>query len=337
MRLHAAVLALAAGAAVSVGGSSFSTPAFVSRPTAAAAAASVLSASAPALAADDDDDAAASTTSATSTTSGATTGVESIAERASRLAREREVSELETERRRSEIKARMDSDTRSIYDFALPVSGEPIPVAELVGQKWTSVSDGDEEYGGVGARREGSVKAILVVNIKQDDPIARKNIPELMALVSRFGRNGELAVVCCPTDQGYYEPDTSALIRLKLKSEYGYGINPATIITDKVQLLGTGSHPLWRWIQGKARTPAGLGRVEGNFEKFLVDARTGLPVRRYPRKYSPYEMREDVEAVVKGRALPPVTPEWKEGWRQATKDAEADTYRFQKGLNVFDQ
>ena len=29
------------------------------------------------------------------------------------------------------------------------------------------------------------VKAILVVNIKQDDPLARKNIPELIALVTK--------------------------------------------------------------------------------------------------------------------------------------------------------
>jgi len=75
-------------------------------------------------------------------------------------------------------------------------------------------------------------------------------------------------VVCCPTDQGYFEADTSALIRLKLASEYGYGINPASVITDKVNLLGTGAHPFWRWLEGTSRTPAGLGRVQVRF--FLV-------------------------------------------------------------------
>jgi hypothetical protein len=68
--------------------------------------------------------------------------------------------------------------------------------------------------------------------------------------------------VACPTDQGYYEPDTSALIRLKLASEYGYGINPATVLTDKVNLLGTGAHPFWRWLEGNCRTPAGLGKIQ---------------------------------------------------------------------------
>ena len=45
----------------------------------------------------------------------------------------------------------------------------------------------------------------------------------------------EFAVICTPSDQGYYEPDTSELIRLKLASEYGYGLNPATFLTDKVR------------------------------------------------------------------------------------------------------
>lgn len=78
----------------------------------------------------------------------------------------------------------------------------------------------------------------------------------------RFGRNGDFAVVCSPTDQGYYEPDTSALIRLKLASEYGYGINPATVVTDKVNLLGTGAHPFWRYVEGSCRAPSGLGRIQ---------------------------------------------------------------------------
>lgn len=79
---------------------------------------------------------------------------------------------------------------------------------------------------------------------------------------SRYGRRGEFVVVCSPTDQGYFEPDTSALIRLKLASEYGYGINTASVTTDKVNLLGSGAHPFWRWLEGTCRTPAGIGRIQ---------------------------------------------------------------------------
>ena len=217
---------------------------------------------------------------------------------------------------------------KSVYDFSLPVSGDDVPFTQLIQQQYS-----DEE------KTDPKVKAILVVNIKQDDPVARKTIPELISLATKYGRdaNGALAVVCSPTDQGYYEPDTSALIRLKLASEYGYGINPATIITDKVNMLGTGAHPFWRWIQSTCRTPAGLGRIEGNFEKFLVDGRTGLPLRRYPRKYSTLNIKDDIEAVIAGKPLPPARANFLETWREAAADAERDTYRFEKGLNVFDQ
>ena len=77
--------------------------------------------------------------------------------------------------------------------------------------------------------------------------------------------------------------------------------------------------------------------TQANFEKFLVDGRTGKPLRRYPRKYQPYDIADDIAAVIKGRTLPPAQNNFKEEWRNAAKESEADTYRFQKGLNYFDQ
>jgi glutathione peroxidase-family protein len=215
---------------------------------------------------------------------------------------------------------------KTAYDFSLPVQGRDIPFQELIQQQF-SPADG------------AKIKAVIVVNMKQDDPMARKTIPELIALAAKYGRgnNPSLAIILSPTDQGYYEPDTSQLIRLKLASEYGYAINPTTILTDKVNLLGTGAHPFWRWLQSNCRTPAGIGRIEGNFEKFLLDARTGQPLRRYPRKYASMSMEDDVAAVIAGRQLPPARANWQEEWREAAADAKANTYRFEKGLNYFDQ
>jgi len=182
----------------------------------------------------------------------------------------KDVASLEDASRQSELARQLKEDMRSIYDFDLPVNGKSRAVGDLIGE----------------------AKAILVVNIKQDDPLARKNIPELIALVDRFGKNGEFAVIISPTDQGYYEPgedcvlfqtlllvcltrlnrqlllDTSALIRLKLASEYGYGTNPAAILTDKVNLLGSGALPFWRWLEGSCRTPAGLGKIQVVFFVF---------------------------------------------------------------------
>jgi len=86
------------------------------------------------------------------------------------------------------------ADTRSMYDFALPMQGFDTPMTDLLGRS---------DKGGDGAKKQPTV--VLFVNIKQDDVVARKNIPELIALASKFGREGDFAVVCSPTDQGYYE------------------------------------------------------------------------------------------------------------------------------------
>ena len=241
----------------------------------------------------------------------------SIAARASKL------SSDAGEKAAAETITNGSGDTRTAYDFELPVAGKSVPFGELIRQEV------DEE-----GRKK--CKVILVSNMKEDDPVARKDIPEFITLAAKYGRNGEFAVILSPTDQGYYEPDTSQLIRFKLQSEYGYGINPSHILTDKADLLGKRAMPFWRWMQSNCRTPAGLGRVEGNFEKFLIDGRTGRPLRRYPRKYKPTNMQNDIEAILAGRPLPPAGANFLEEWRQAAVEAEANTYRFQKGLNYYD-
>lgn len=240
----------------------------------------------------------------------------SIAARANQISKEIATSTPTSEIRKTD---------KTMYDFSLPLEGADTTIMDIVKQQFSESGN------------DAKVKAVLVVNIKQDDPVARKDIPELISLVTKYGRIGEFVVICCPTEQGYFEPDTSTLIRLKLASEYGYGINSGTVTTDKVNLLGTGCHPFWRWLEGTSRTPAGLGRVQGNFEKFLLDGRTGLPLRRYPRKYMPLDIKDDIEAVLANRPLPPAGANWAEEWRAAAAEAERDTYRFEKGLNVFDQ
>jgi len=239
----------------------------------------------------------------------------------------------------------LKDDPRTIYDFTLPVGGKAREVTELLGQTFDEGDGGDGwtdgSEGGTGATEGGklgtSVKAILVVNIKQDDPLARKNIPELIELVTKFNKNGEFAVIISPSDQGYYEPDTSALLRLKVEQEYGYGNALGEVLTDKVNYLGSGANPFWRWLEGNCRTPAGLGKIQANFEKFLIDGRTGKPIRRYPRKYQPYDISDDIASLIRNGRLPPAGSNFKEEWRNAAKEAENDTYRFQKGLNYFDQ
>ena len=262
----------------------------------------------------------------------------SIAERANKMSKEMDAINPQSQRRMASDST-LRPTNQTIYDFSLPIAGTPTPLADIIRQEFSSKKVTIPSKNETVDYKDVKVKAIIVVNIKQDDPVARKAIPELIALAAKYGRgsNYELAIIACPTDQGYYEPDTSQLLKLKLASEYGYGINPSTVVTDKVNLLGTGAVPVWRWLQNVCRTPSGLGRIQGNFEKFLVDGRSGLPVRRYPRKYRPLNMMEDIEAVIANKPLPPAQAGYLEEWRMAIADSERDTYRFEKGLNVFDQ
>ena len=63
-------------------------------------------------------------------------------------------------------------DPRTAYDFSLPVAGEAIPFLDIVRQQYNSEG-------------RARVKAILVINMKEDDPIARKDIPELISLATK--------------------------------------------------------------------------------------------------------------------------------------------------------
>jgi len=87
----------------------------------------------------------------------------SIAARANKISKEIEQSTSNLgEIRKTEM---------TMYDFSLPIEGKDVPMMDLINQKF----DGDN----------ARVKAVLVVNIKQDDPIARKNIPELISLITK--------------------------------------------------------------------------------------------------------------------------------------------------------
>ena len=91
----------------------------------------------------------------------------SIAERAAKISKAIEAEEPKVS------KPSGNADTRTAYDFTLPVAGEQVTFKEFVKQ----------EFGEEGG--DAKVKGILVVNIKQDDPIARKNIPEFISLAAK--------------------------------------------------------------------------------------------------------------------------------------------------------
>lgn len=124
---------------------------------------------------------------------------ESIAARAASMATRVQADDDEA----TNQQAKIDNDPRTAYDFSLPMAGEPVSFAELIRQEFAGdvnvkVADAATAEGSdatatatatapvANVKRDAKVKAILVVNMKQDDPMARKNIPELISLASKY-------------------------------------------------------------------------------------------------------------------------------------------------------
>jgi hypothetical protein len=84
-----------------------------------------------------------------------------------------------------------------IGDLSVPVKGKNVKLAELLG--------------------EG---ATIVMNIKLDDPETITQIPALKTLVQEYKDRG-LRAILIPTDQGDYEPDDSATVRIKVGQQFG--------------------------------------------------------------------------------------------------------------------
>lgn len=95
----------------------------------------------------------------------------SIAARASKISQ----SMVDDEAKAPSSTTSSTGDGRTAYDFTLPMAGQATPIKDIV------------------RNQDNRVKAILFVNIKQDDPIARKNIPEFIALAAKYVS----VTVCC--------------------------------------------------------------------------------------------------------------------------------------------
>lgn len=69
---------------------------------------------------------------------------------------------------------------------------------------------------------------------------------------------------------------------------------------------------------------------------YLVLFAPGQPVRRYPRKFSAYDMEPDIQAVLKGEPLPPESPAYLKAWREAKREAVKSEYSFRYNYNYYD-
>ena len=65
----------------------------------------------------------------------------------------------------------------------------------------------------------------------------------------------------------------------------------------KVEVNGSGAHPLFQWLKHQAKGLLGSEAIKWNFTKFLVDRNHNV-VRRYAPTDKPEKMGLDIEAVL---------------------------------------
>ncbi len=102
-----------------------------------------------------------------------------------------------------------------------------------------------------------------------------------------------------------------------------------------MDFLGPSANPaIAAWTKALP-TPNGYDRVTLNYEKILLNS-NGQPVRRYPRKYTAYDMEADIQAVLRGEPLPAETSKFQKVWREAKREAIKSEYAFRFNYNYYD-
>ena len=113
----------------------------------------------------------------------------------------------------------------------------------------------------------------------------------LQDLQRRFGARG-FSVLGFPCNQFFQEPgDAVAVGACPLR----YGVSFP--VFAKVEVNGTGAHPLYRFLKAAKPGLFGTGAIKWNFTKFLVD-RSGAVVARFAPMVKPAGIAGRIEAAL---------------------------------------
>jgi len=135
-------------------------------------------------------------------------------------------------------------------------------------------------------------KTLLVVNVASKCGFTPQ-YAGLEALYRKFKDRG-LAVLGFPCDQfAHQEPGNETEIQSFCTLNYGVTFP----MFAKVEVNGSGAHPLFQQLKREARGFLGTERVKWNFTKFLIDPQ-GRVVRRYSPTRKPERLARDIEAVL---------------------------------------
>ena len=157
----------------------------------------------------------------------------------------------------------------SLYDFdATDINGKPVKLADYRG------------------------RVLLIVNTAS----ACGFTPQFKGLEQLWERYGErgLTVLGFPSNEfGGQDPGSNDEISSFCELNYGVSFP----MMSKVEVNGSGAHPLWQYLK-KAR-PGLLGSeaIKWNFTKFLI-GRDGQVLQRYAPQDTPEKIAADIEAAL---------------------------------------
>lgn len=135
-------------------------------------------------------------------------------------------------------------------------------------------------------------KALLIVNTASQCGFTPQ-YRGLEELYRRYQDRG-LVVLGFPCNQfGQQEPGTATEIGAFCEKNYGVSFP----MFAKIDVNGAATHPLYKWLKGRARGFLGSRRIKWNFTKFLLD-RNGEVKARYAPMTRPEKLSRDIEALL---------------------------------------
>jgi glutathione peroxidase len=107
-------------------------------------------------------------------------------------------------------------------------------------------------------------------------------------------RDRGLVIVGFPSNEfGGQDPGSNDEIGAFCQRNYGVSFP----MMAKVEVNGSGAHPLWQWLKAEAPGLLGSQAIKWNFTKFLV-GRDGKVIKRFAPQDSPESLRADIEAAL---------------------------------------
>jgi glutathione peroxidase len=115
----------------------------------------------------------------------------------------------------------------------------------------------------------------------------------LEELYRKYREQG-LEILAFPCNQfGGQEPGSDSEIQEFCRLQYSTSFP----VFSKIEVNGTGAHPLYAWLKGKAPGILGTEAIKWNFTKFLV-SRDGNSVRRFAPQDRPESLQGEIESAL---------------------------------------